>query len=56
MVIDYFGAWLVEIAMKWLFATKPLPELITRGSERRDKRRALAVADEKKALASKKEL
>ena len=40
MFIDYAGSWLMEILTKRIFASKPPAELVTRGSERREKRRA----------------
>ena len=47
MLIDFIGCWLVEIICKHFFADlKPKP-LITRGRERREKRRA---EEEKKKL------
>lgn len=67
MVVDYGGAWIAEIVMKYFFAdNKPKP-LITRGLERREARRAeearlKEIADEAieeakfVALAAKKDL
>lgn len=57
MVVDYGGAWIAEIVMKYLFAdNKPKP-LITRGLERREARRAeearLKEIEEEKAEEEK---
>lgn len=48
MAVDYFGCWIVEVAMRKIFAEKPLRELITRGSERRERRRQEELAEDKK--------
>ncbi|KAM0749614.1 hypothetical protein T439DRAFT_314935 [Meredithblackwellia eburnea MCA 4105] len=40
MVLDYGGAWLAEIVLKYLFADNQPKAMITRGSERREARRA----------------
>ena len=46
MVIDFAGCWVVEVVCKRLFAVLEPKELITRGQERREKRRRL---EEKRA-------
>lgn len=40
MVIDYGGAWLTDIVLKSLLSDATPKEMITRGSERREARRA----------------
>jgi len=49
MLADFVGCWLVEITCKALFADLEPKSLITRGRERRDKRRA----QEERILAEK---
>ncbi|GAA5937029.1 ion-transporting P-type ATPase SPF1 [Sporobolomyces koalae] len=39
MVLDYGGAWLADIVLKYFFGDTTPKELITRGSERREARR-----------------
>ena len=46
MVVDFAGCWVVEVVCKRLFAVLEPKELITRGQERREKRRKL---EEKRA-------
>ncbi|KAI5478803.1 cation-transporting ATPase 4 [Pseudohyphozyma bogoriensis] len=58
MILDYGGAWLADIVLKALFADNKPKEMVTRGVERREARRAeearlLELAEEqKKDLAS----
>lgn len=44
MAIDYFGCWAIEVLMRKIFADKPVRELITRGDERRNRRRQLEAS------------
>ncbi|KAF7313779.1 Cation-transporting ATPase [Mycena chlorophos] len=46
MVIDFAGCYMIEVVCKYLFADLEPKEMITRGRERREQRRAL---EEKKA-------
>lgn len=39
MILDYVGCWFIENACKYLFANLEPRALITKGRERRDKRR-----------------
>ena len=39
MVLDYGGAWISDIVLKYFFGDTTPKELITRGSERREARR-----------------
>lgn len=39
MVLDYGGAWLAEIVMKYFFADNQSKPIITQGIERREARR-----------------
>ena len=41
MILDYGGAWIAEIILKYLFADNQPKEMITRGIERREARRAV---------------
>jgi cation-transporting ATPase 13A1 len=45
MVIDFAGCFIIETACKALFADLEPKPLITRGSERRVKRRALQLQE-----------
>lgn len=62
MIFDYGGAYAGEQTMKYLFIDKKPAELISRGADRREKRRAAELEAEKAQLAletseeSKKEL
>lgn len=44
MIIDFAGCWLIELACKYLFAELEPKAMITRGRERREKRRRLEEA------------
>ena len=51
MIIDFIGCYLIEQVCKALFADLEPKELVTRGRERREKRRAVeALETAKKAL------
>lgn len=58
MVIDFVGCWVIEVACKYFFADLEPKPMITRGRERREKRRAEQVkrAEEEKATDEHKEL
>jgi manganese-transporting P-type ATPase len=43
MVIDFIGCYAIEVVCKALFADLQPKSLITRGSERRMKRRAIEI-------------
>jgi len=54
MILDYGGSWLAEIVLKYFFADNQPKPVITRGTERREARRAeeqrlLELEEEKKA-------
>lgn len=55
MVFDYGGAYVGEALMKYFFIDKKPKELITRGRDRREKRRKAEEEAEKLALEGKKE-
>ena len=40
MVIDFIGCWVIESVCKYLFADLEPKSIVTRGRERREKRRA----------------
>ena len=40
MILDFIGCWVIEMVCKKLFASLEPRELVTRGRERREKRRA----------------
>lgn len=44
MIADFAGCWLVEVLCKALFADLEPKKLVTRGRERREKRRAEEAA------------
>ncbi|KAF9524952.1 endoplasmic reticulum Ca-transporting P-type ATPase [Crepidotus variabilis] len=44
MLIDFAGCWLIEVGCKYLFADLEPKPMVTRGRERREKRRALEEA------------
>ncbi len=44
MIIDFTGCWLIEVVCKYLFADLEPKAMITRGHERREKRRRLEEA------------
>lgn len=63
MVIDYGGAWIAEIVMKYFFSDHHPKPIITKGVERREARRAIQLKeaeDEKRsakiAVVAKKDL
>ena len=39
MIVDYVGCWFIENVCKYLFADLEPRALVTKGRERRDKRR-----------------
>lgn len=51
MILDYGGAWIAEIIMKYFFADNHPKAIITRGIERREARRALELKDAAAATA-----
>jgi cation-transporting ATPase 13A1 len=53
MVIDFAGCFIIETACKALFADLEPKPLITRGSERRVKRRALQLQEAAQAELEK---
>lgn len=57
MIIDFGGCYVIEKGCKYLFADLEPREMVTRGRERREKRRAdearIKAADELKELAEK---
>ncbi|KDQ06001.1 hypothetical protein BOTBODRAFT_39852 [Botryobasidium botryosum FD-172 SS1] len=57
MAADFAGCWLVEIVCKWLFADLAPKPMVTRGRERREKRRAEEVRrmEEEKARLGEEE-
>ena len=40
MVIDFIGCWVIESVCKYLFADLEPKSMVTRGRERRERRRA----------------
>jgi cation-transporting ATPase 13A1 len=40
MIIDFIGCWVIETVCKYLFADLEPKSLVTRGRERRERRRA----------------
>ena len=54
MCFDYGGAYAGEQFMKWAFIDKKTKELITRGRDRREKRRKIEEEAEKLAIEDKK--
>jgi cation-transporting ATPase 13A1 len=40
MIIDFIGCWVIETICKYLFADLEPKSLVTRGRERRERRRA----------------
>ena len=44
MIVDFAGCWLIELVCKYLFAELEPKAIITRGRERREKRRRLEGA------------
>ena len=49
MIADFAGCWLIEILCKALFADLEPKPLVTRGRERREKRRAEEAASREQA-------
>ncbi|KAL8291698.1 hypothetical protein RQP46_001956 [Phenoliferia psychrophenolica] len=49
MVLDYGGAWIAEIVLKYLFADNQPKEMITRGIERREARRVVEAQEKEDA-------
>lgn len=47
MVADFAACWLVEVTCKALFADLEPKEMVTRGRERRERRRAAEEAAKK---------
>lgn len=58
MAIDFAGCWVIEVVCKYLFADLEPKAMITRGRERREKRRAEQVkrAEEDKRIEEQKVL
>lgn len=60
MIIDFGGCYIIEKGCKYLFADLEPREMVTRGRERREKRRAeelkIKAADDLKELADKMEV
>ncbi len=40
MIVDFAGCWVIEVVCKYLFAELEPKKMVTRGRERREKRRA----------------
>lgn len=40
MIVDFAGCWVIEVVCKHLFAELEPKKMVTRGRERREKRRA----------------
>jgi cation-transporting ATPase 13A1 len=59
MIIDFAGCWVIEVVCKHLFADLEPKTMVTRGRERREKRRAeqerLRIAMEAEQSSEKKE-
>lgn len=55
MILDFVGCWAIEWVCKFLFADLEPRELVTRGRERREKRRALQEEQKKIEEAKKVE-
>jgi cation-transporting ATPase 13A1 len=57
MIIDFGGCYVIEKGCKYLFADLEPREMVTRGRERREKRRAdearIKAAEELKEVAEK---
>jgi cation-transporting ATPase 13A1 len=47
MIIDFAGCWLIELICKHLFADLEPKDMITRGRERRERRRRLQEIEAK---------
>lgn len=56
MLADFVGCYAIEVVCKYLFADLQPKELVTRGRERREARRALEAREEEAAKEAKKEL
>ncbi|BEI82985.1 hypothetical protein CcaverHIS002_0308530 [Cutaneotrichosporon cavernicola] len=56
MVGDFVGCWVIETACKALFADLEPAEMVTRGRERREARRALEEKEKAEALPDLKEV
>jgi hypothetical protein len=54
MAADFAGCWIIEVFSKYFFADLEPKEMITRGRDRREKRRLLEQAEVAKSLESKK--
>lgn len=54
MIIDFAGCWVIEKICKFLFADLEPKAMITRGRERREKRRAQEVLAKQAAESEKK--
>lgn len=50
MIVDFAGCYIVERGCKALFAELEPAELVTRGKERREKRRLLQDAEKKEEM------
>ena len=57
MIVDFAGCWVIEVVCKYLFAELEPKKMVTRGRERREKRRAqqeVEKANGTEALEAKK--
>lgn len=54
MIADFAGCWLVEVICKAVFADLEPKAMITRGRERRDKRRTLEAEAAQSEIEEKK--
>lgn len=55
MLADFAGCFIIEKACKYLFADLEPKELVTRGRERREKRREIEAAAAELAIEEKKD-
>jgi manganese-transporting P-type ATPase len=54
MIIDFIGCWAIEKVCKYLFADLEPKSIITRGRERRERRRAGEIAKQAQQSDSEK--
>jgi len=52
MVIDFAGCWIIELLCKHLFASLEPKSMVTRGRDRREKRRLLEEVEKQTAIVS----
>ena len=55
MIADFVGCWVIEVVCKRLFAVLEPKEMITRGWERREKRRLEEEKKRNEVVAKKEE-